>query len=95
MAVIELLRIQTARGRRAEFLARDAALWTPALAAHEGFVSKETWISHDDHDRVTLVIRWVSLAHWQRFPAAIVEELDARMADLQESLVCETYEETP
>lgn len=95
MAIIELLRIQTAPGRRAEFLARDAAVWTPALAAHEGFVRKETWISQDDRDRVTLVIRWASLAQWKSFPPAMIEELDAQMADLQQSLVCETYEETP
>jgi uncharacterized protein (TIGR03792 family) len=95
MAIIELLRIQTVPGRREEFLAHDAAVWTPALAAHEGFLSKETWISHDDRDRVTLVIRWASLAAWKRFPPAVIEELDAQMAGLQTSLVCETYEEAP
>jgi uncharacterized protein (TIGR03792 family) len=95
MAVIELLRIQTAEGRRAEFLARDAVVWTPALAAHDGFLHKEAWLSQDDPDLVTLVIRWASLTQWQQFPAERMAELDARMGDLQVSVTCETYEEVP
>jgi uncharacterized protein (TIGR03792 family) len=95
MPIIELLRIQTAPGRREEFLLADAAVWTPALSRHDGFLSKQVWISHDDPDRVTLVIRWASLAQWKSFPAALLAELDARMDGLQMSLTCETYEEVP
>jgi heme-degrading monooxygenase HmoA len=53
------------------------------------------WVSQDDPDRVTLVIRWASLAQWKSFPAALLAELDARMDGLQVSLTCETYEEVP
>ena len=95
MAVIELLRVQTAPGCRDEFLARDAEVWTPALAAHVGFVAKEVWVSQDDPNLVTLVIRWASLAQWKSFPSALLEELDAKMDGLQVSLSCETYDEVP
>ena len=47
MAVIELFRVTCVPGRRDEWLKRDAAIWTPALARHEGFVSKEVWPSLD------------------------------------------------
>jgi uncharacterized protein (TIGR03792 family) len=93
MAVIELLRIQTAPGRRMEFVARDAEVWTPALARHDGFVAKEVWVSHDDPNLVTLVIRWASMTQWKSFPVALIEKLDAQMQELQVSLVCETHED--
>jgi uncharacterized protein (TIGR03792 family) len=93
MAVIELLRIQTAPGRREEFLARDAEVWTPSLTRHDGFLAKEVWVSQDDPNLVTLVIRWASMAQWKSFPVALLEELDAQMEGLQVSLSCETHEE--
>jgi uncharacterized protein (TIGR03792 family) len=95
MAVIELLRVRTAPGCRSEFLARDADVWTPALAAHEGFVSKEVWVSHDDPNLVTLVIRWSSMAQWKSFPSDLLAELDAKMEGVQVSLSAETYDEVP
>ncbi len=95
MAVIELLRVLTAPGCRDEFVARDAAVWTPALAAHDGFVSKEVWVSQDDPNLVTLVIRWASLAQWKSFPSELLAELDAKMEGLQVSLSAETYDEVP
>jgi heme-degrading monooxygenase HmoA len=65
------------------------------LAAHAGFLHKETWLSLDDPDLVTLIIRWASLAQWQQFPAALLAELDTRLEDLQVSLTCEAYEAAP
>jgi uncharacterized protein (TIGR03792 family) len=90
--VIEMLRVQCPPNRRAEFLQRDAAVWTQALSRHEGFISKESWLSQDDPDKVTLVIRWRSLAHWQSFPAELGKELDKQMGDLLCPLTCEAYE---
>jgi uncharacterized protein (TIGR03792 family) len=92
MHVIELLRIRCHPGRRAEFLIKDAAVWTPALASHEGFLGKEVWPSREDPDQVTLVIRWASMNHWQSFPVDHCAELTALMEDVQADVSCEVYE---
>lgn len=91
MAVIEMLRVRCPQQRHAEFMARDAVVWTPALARHDGFISKETWTSMDDPDLLTLVIRWQSLEQWKAFPAELCERLDAEMGDLLLPITCETY----
>ncbi len=92
MAVIELLRVTCVPGRRDEWLARDAAIWTPALARHEGFISKEVWPSLTDPDQVAIVVRWASQDQWKSFPEELGSELDAKMRDVQLDIVCEEYE---
>lgn len=92
MAVIELLRIQCRPARRADFLVKDAEIWTPALARHSGFIAKEVWPSLDDPDQVTIIVRWASLAEWKSFPLQLCCELDVRMEDVQLSVACEAYE---
>lgn len=93
MCVVEVLRFETPPGRRDEFLARDAEVWTPALAQHDGFLSKHVWASLDHPDRVTLVIRWESLDQWKSFSVERCQELDAQMGDLLCFCTCESYEE--
>jgi uncharacterized protein (TIGR03792 family) len=68
MPVIEMLRARCAPDRRAEWLVRDAEIWTPALAAHDGYISKEVWPSIDNPDEVVIIVRWESLAQWRSFP---------------------------
>ncbi|MGL4649876.1 MAG: TIGR03792 family protein [Caldilineaceae bacterium] len=91
MAVVELLRVHCAPNCRDEFLRRDAEVWTPALTQHDGFISKEVWVSLEDPTLVTFVIRWESLAQWKSFPICDLEALDAKLADIQTSLECEAY----
>lgn len=93
MAVIEMLRVRCPHNRHAEFMARDAVVWTPALARHDGFLSKATWLSLDDPDLITLVIRWESMEKWKSFPAELCERLDGEMGDLLLPMTCETYVE--
>ena len=92
MAVIELLRVTCVPGKRAEWLVRDAEVWTPALAAHDGYISKEVWPSIDHPDEVVIIVRWESLAQWQTFPADLSLELDAKMQDLQAGLTSEALD---
>ena len=89
MAVIEMLRATCVPGRRAEWLARDAAIWTPALAAHDGYISKEVWPSIDNPDEVVIIVRWESLAQWKSFPDELNLALDAKMADVQLAITSE------
>ena len=74
MAVIELLRVLTAPGCRDEFLARDAEVWTPALAAQEGFVSKEIWVSQDDPNLVNPGPPLGLPAQWKSSPSACSDQ---------------------
>lgn len=92
MHIIELLRIRCQPGRRADFVIKDAAVWTPALASHDGFLGKEVWPSLDDADQVLLVIRWASMSHFRSFPMDRCAELSAAMEDVQAEISCEVYE---
>ena len=92
MAVIELLRATCVPGRRAEWLVRDAEIWTPALAAHDGYISKEVWPSIDNPDEVVIIVRWESLAQWRTFPDELNLALDARMRDVQLAVTSEALE---
>ena len=92
MPVIELLRVTCKPEKRAEWLVRDAEVWTPALAAHDGYISKEVWPSIDHPDEVVIIVRWASLAQWKTFPDDLSVELDAKMQDVQAGLVGEALE---
>ena len=89
MAVIELLRVTCVPGKRAEWLVRDAEIWTPALAAHDGYISKEVWPSIDHPDEVVIIVRWESLAQWKSFPDELNVALDAKMQDVQVAITSE------
>ena len=89
MAVIELLRVTCVRGKRAEWLVRDAEIWTPALAAHDGYIAKEVWPSIDNPDDVVIIVRWESLAQWKSFPDELNAALDAEMQDVQVAITSE------
>jgi len=89
MAVIEMLRAKCAPGRRDEWLVRDAEIWTPVLAAHDGYISKEVWPSIDNPDEVVIIVRWESLAQWKSFPKENEAALDAKMTDVQLAITSE------
>lgn len=63
--VIEWLKIKVAAELRQDFITKDAAIWTPALAKCSGFLGKEVWIDRPFLDQVILVIRWQTKEHWQ------------------------------
>ncbi len=92
MAVIEMLRAKCVPGRREEWLVRDAEIWTPALAAHDGYISKEVWPSIDHPDEVVIIVRWESLAQWKSFPDELNVALDAKMQDVQVAITSEALE---
>ena len=92
MPVIELLQVRCRPGRRADFVVKDAEVWTPALAAHDVFISKQVWASLDDPDLATIIVHWESLAQWKCFPDELNQKLDAEMQDVQISVTSEAYE---
>ena len=92
MPVIEMLRVKCVPRRRAEWLVRDAEIWTPALAAHDGYISKEVWPSIDHPDEVVIIVRWESLPQWKSFPKDLETALDAKMQDVQVDVTSEALE---
>jgi uncharacterized protein (TIGR03792 family) len=75
--VIEWLTFQVPAARQGDWIAADAAIWTPALAAQPGYAGKEVWTGRDDPDHVSLIIRWDSYAQWKAVPRAILDATEA------------------
>jgi uncharacterized protein (TIGR03792 family) len=76
--VIEQLTFTVPLQDRARYLALDAEIWTPALAAQPGFLGKEAWVEAEAPERLHLVIRWDSRAAWHAVPRALLEATEAR-----------------
>ena len=75
--VIEWLRFTVPVADQPRFIAQDAAVWTPTLAAHPGFAGKEVWCAANDPTALNLIIRWDSMAQWQAVPPDILAATDA------------------
>lgn len=58
------------------FLEADHEVWTKGLAACEGFVSKDVWVSTRKPGVVMTVIYWKSLELWQAISQERLKELD-------------------
>ncbi len=90
--VIEWLRFDVPPELRADFLTRDAQVWTLALSKCQGFIGKETWFEPDTGATI-VVIRWETLEHWKSIPRSDLEYLDDEMgALLIPVLECRTFE---
>ncbi len=74
--VIELLRIRVPLADQARYLAADAAIWSTALAQHDGYLGKEIWAPADDPETLHLVIRWASRAAWHAVPRAHLHQTE-------------------
>jgi uncharacterized protein (TIGR03792 family) len=76
--VIEQLSFQVPLALQGDFLRHDAAIWTPVLAAHPGFLGKEVWRETDSPDALHLIIRWASRAEWKAVPHDLLAATDQR-----------------
>lgn len=88
--VVGVLRVTVPPERRDEFIARDAEVWTPALARRPGFIRKQALADRLDPSRVVFVTHWETFEAWQAFPNELCEPLDARMRALSTGLALET-----
>jgi uncharacterized protein (TIGR03792 family) len=75
--VIEWLTFRIDPADQAAWLAADAAIWTPALAAQPGFLGKEAWTDQADPAALSLIIRWESMAAWKSVPHQLLAATDA------------------
>jgi uncharacterized protein (TIGR03792 family) len=76
--IIEYLCFQVPMAQQADFLALDAAIWTPALATSPGFLGKEVWRERDAPTRINLVIRWRAQTDWDAMDRAFLAETQAK-----------------
>lgn len=76
--VIEWLSYRVPPADQPAFLAADAAVWTATLTRLPGCIAKETWVRADAPDRVDLIIRWQSRAHWHAVPRDLLADTESR-----------------
>jgi uncharacterized protein (TIGR03792 family) len=62
--VVEWLKIKVEAEHRLTFIEVDAAIWTPALAACDGFLRKEVWLDAQYPDQVILITHWQTKEQW-------------------------------
>lgn len=67
--VVEWLKIKVEAEHRLLFIEVDAAIWTPALAACDGFLHKEVWLDAQYPDQVIFIIHWQTKEQWHAIPA--------------------------
>lgn len=80
--VIEYLTFRVDADARERFVQVDETVWTSLLSTYPGFIEKEVWISSDNLEEVTTVIRWASLSAWKSIPADVLQDTDARFLEL-------------
>ncbi len=92
--VVELLKFKVIPGKQDLFIQQDKAVWTKALSAYPGFVSKQVWLNPTEPTEVNIVIHWRTREQWKAIPQgeidAITQEFDQAFADSYEMIeVCE------
>lgn len=80
--VIEWLRFKVPHEKWEAFIRRDEEVWTTGLRSFPGFLGKETWVDPVENE-VVMLIRWQTRELWKSVPQSVIDELDAKMGDLQ------------
>ncbi len=80
--VIEWLKFQVPQEKWEAFIQRDEEVWTAGLKSLPGFLGKETWVDPVENE-VVMLIRWETRELWKSVPQSVIDELDAKMGELQ------------
>jgi len=80
--VIEGLKFQVPPEKWEAFIRRDEEVWTAGLRSFPGFLGKEIWVDPVQNE-VVIVIRWQTKELWKSVPQSVIDELDAKMGELQ------------
>lgn len=95
--VIEWLQFRVDEAAIDEFVERDRAIWTTALAQYPGFAKKEVWTNPDTPGEIICVIHWETVEQWKSIPVSALEsieaEFQAEMGNRYELLEVRTYEQ--
>ncbi len=73
LPAVEWLKFQVPAAQQPDFIAQDAAIWTPVLSSYPGFQTKEIWTNPDRPDELVIVIHWNSFADWQAIPKNVLD----------------------
>jgi uncharacterized protein (TIGR03792 family) len=80
--VIEWLKFKVPQEKWEAFIQRDEEVWTAGLKSLPGFLGKETWVDPVQSE-VVMLIRWETRELWKSVPQSVIDELDAKMGELQ------------
>jgi len=80
--VIEWLRFKVPHEKWEAFIQRDEEVLTAGLRSFRGFLGKETWVDPVENE-VVMLIRWETRELWKSVPQSLIDELDAKMGELQ------------
>jgi uncharacterized protein (TIGR03792 family) len=80
--VIEWLRFKVPPEKWEQFILRDEEVWTAGLKSCPGYLGKEVWVDAVENE-VLMLIRWETREQWKSVPQSTIDELDAKMGDLQ------------
>ncbi|MEG3840674.1 TIGR03792 family protein [Microcoleus sp. herbarium14] len=80
--VIEWLIFKVPPEKWEAFIRRDEEVWTAGLKSFPGFLGKEIWVAPVENE-VVMLIRWETRELWKSVPQRTIEELDAKMGELQ------------
>ncbi len=80
--VIEWLKFKVPQEKWEAFIQRDEEVWTAGLKSLPGFLGKETWVDPVENE-VVMLIRWETRELWKSVPQSTIDELDAKMGELQ------------
>ena len=80
--VIEWLKFKVPQEKWEQFIQRDQEVWTAGLKSWDGFLGKEIWVDPVENE-VVMLIRWETREKWKAVPQSTIDELDAKMGDLQ------------
>ncbi len=80
--VIEWLRFKVPQEKWEAFIQRDEEVWTAGLRSFPGFLGKEIWVDPVENE-VVMLIRWQTKELWKSVPQSLINELDAKMGELQ------------
>jgi uncharacterized protein (TIGR03792 family) len=80
--IIEWLKFKVPAEKCEKFILRDEEVWTAGLKSFIGYLGKEVWVDAVENE-VVMLIRWETREQWKSVPQSIIDELDAKMGDLQ------------
>lgn len=80
MMVVEWLQFRVHPGTIEKFLAKDAEIWTSAIAQYPGFLGKEVWIAPHAPEEIAIVVRWKTRQQWKAIPQTALNETERQFA---------------
>lgn len=90
--VVEFLTFKVPVADRQEWLRADADHWTRFLESQQGFIRKEIWVPEGDPGTVHAVIWWSTLEAWHSISDDALDEVRARMGELELPATLSTFE---